>query len=497
MESCIFSYYVSESDIAIDELKQKRNFGKYIVLTDSRTPILHAKSEDCECLIFGYAVNVFTGESVKLADQILRQCSNIDDVVEFEKSMGGKYIIFYRDGEQYYVQCDATSSIPVFYQTEKAFACTSNMHYVVEHYGYQPDPILLHIRESGEISQAMPFDITQYREIKQLLPNHYLSINEKKAVRFVNCAHKQKRLTVEKATELVAPLIQTLCDFYQQTFAIRCPITSGRDSRVVLAFLADRKDDVHCYTIKHPEHHEDSQDIVISKLLCAENHILYEQIQDVTVSQNIKGKMDRLLGQNHYSPRTLRIAQTINEHYGREAIINGDIIGQVGKCSLHRDIPQCFATPSYFRCKLHNYSYEAKSQLESWMKEIRNDSECVNAFDLFSIENRMGRWAAQENLIYNSIGQIYLNIFNSRSIIYLWTAVSRNERKKSSIHIGLIKNKMPELMDIPFEEDKSILVRLSKANGLTYLLSSYAKYYIERKKFKKERRNEKVDNNSR
>ena len=483
MESCIFSYYVSESDVAIDELKQKRSFGKYIVLTDSRTPILHAESEECECLIFGYAVNVFTGESEKLAEQMLEQCSNIADVVKFEKSMGGKYIIFYRDGEQYYVQCDATSSIPVFYQTESSFACTSNLHYIVEHYGYQPDPMLLHICKSGEISQAMPFDITQYREIKQLLPNHYLSINEKKAVRFVNCAQKQDRLMVEKATELAAPLIQNLCTFYQQTFAIRCPITSGRDSRVVLAFLTHGGTKVPCYTIKHPEHNDDSQDIVVPKQLCKSNDILYEQIHDITVSEASKKEMDCLLGADSYSFRTLRIAETIHEYCGNDAIINGDIIGQIGKCSLHRDIPLCFATPSYFRCKLHNYSDEAKSQLGLWLKEIKDSGEHLNTFDLFSIENRMGRWAAQENLIYNSIGQMYLNIFNSRSIIYLWTAVSRKERKKSSIHISLIKMKKPKLLDIPFETDESTIIRLSKANSLAYLLSSYAKYYIERVKF--------------
>ena len=97
----------------------------------------------------------------------------------------------------------------------------------------------------------------------------------------------------------------------------------------------------------------------------------------------------------------------------------------------------------------------------------------------------MGRWAAQENLIYNSIGQLYLNVFNSRSIIYLWTAVNRKERKMSSIHVSLIKKKMPKLLEVPFESDDSMIIRLSKANGMTYLLSSYAKYYIERAKFKR------------
>ena len=254
---------------------------------------------------------------------------------------------------------------------------------------------------------------------------------------------------------------------------------------MVLAFLAGKNKELQCYTIRHPEHHEDTQDIVVPKQLCKQNNIPYEQIDDVTISEDLKNGMDHLLGEKNYSLRTLRIAQTIKEHYGDGAVINGDIIGQVGKCSLHRDIPLCFATPGYFRCKLHNYSSESKKQLKLWLEEIKEAGECVNTFDLFSIENRMGRWAAQENLIYNSIGQLYLNVFNSRSIIYLWTAVNRKERKMSSIHIGLIKKKKPELLEIPFESDESMIIRLSKANGLTYLLSSYAKYYMERMKYKR------------
>lgn len=435
--------------------------------------------------IFGYAVNVFTRESGSLADKIISCCTDISEVIEFEKSLGGKYLILFRNEDQYYFLGDATYSIPAFYNTDGEFACTSNLYYLVDQYGYLPDQKFQSIRESGDISQAMPFDVTQYREIKQLLPNHYLSVNCREAIRFINSAQSQVTLTVDEATELAAPLIEAMCEFYKQRFIIHCPITSGRDSRVVLAFLSAQGEDVHCYTIRHPEHNEDNQDIVIPKLLCAENHIPYEQIKDVTVSETLKRKMDYLLGENHYSPRTLRIAQTIYEHYGSGAVINGDIIGQVGKCSLHRDIPLCFATPNYFRCKLHNYSKESKRQLELWLEEIKNSGECINTFDLFSIENRMGRWAAQENLIYNSIGQIYLNVFNSRSIIYLWTAVSRKERKKSSIHIDLIKKKMPELLKIPFESDESMIIRLSKANGLLYLLSSYAKYYIELMKFKR------------
>ena len=485
MESCIFSYCISESDIEIEELTHKYSFGKYNVLTDSRTPFLHADNDRSECAIFGYAVNVFTGSSENLAQDIIDNCSNISDVVAFEKNLGGKYIILYRKGEQYFILGDATCSIPIFYNTDGLFSCSSNPQHIVKQFGYRPDQSLQAIRDSGEISQAMPYDITQYREIKQLIPNHYLDFDSQEAVRFVNSAQSQQAITVEKATELVAPMIETICDFYKSKFKIYCPITSGRDSRVVLAFLAVKNKELQCYTIRHPEHHEDTQDIVVPKQLCKQNNIPYEQIDDVTVSEDLKNGMDHLLGEKNYSLRTLRIAQTIKEHYGDGAVINGDIIGQVGKCSLHRDIPLCFATPGYFRCKLHNYSSESKKQLKLWLEEIKRAGECVNTFDLFSIENRMGRWAAQENLIYNSIGQLYLNVFNSRSIIYLWAAVNRKERKMSSIHVSLIKKKMPKLLEVPFESDDSMIIRLSKANSMTYLLSSYAKFYIQRAKFKR------------
>lgn len=496
MESCVFSYYIGKSGVEIEELKHKHRFGEYTMFTDCRTPVWHACNENSECSVFGYAVNVYTGESDSLADNILSSCSSISDVIAYEKSLGGKYIILYRNKEQYCLLGDAVCSVPVFYNTDGEFACSSNLNYLVCRYGYLKDSQFRKIRESGDISQAMPFDITPYREVKQLLPNHCLFINERKATRFINSGEPQNTLTVDEATERAAPLIETICEFYKKKFQIACPITSGRDSRVVLAFLAGKGEEVPCYTIRHPEHHADSQDIVIPRQLCETNHLSYEQICDVTVTKKLKKEFDRLLGEGNYSLRTLRIAQTIYEHYGDRAIINGDIIGQVGKCSLHRDIPRCFATPGYFRCKLHNYSRESKKQLGLWLDEIKNSGESVNTFDLFSIENRMGRWAAQENLIYNTIGQMYLNIFNSRSIIYLWTAVSRKERKKASLHLGLIKRKMPQLLDTPFETDRSLIIRLSKANGITYLLSSYAKYYIERRKFTGEKYHEKTNHYS-
>lgn len=496
ISKCVFSYLITEDHVVVPELPIKKEFGKYTFYLDGNTPFAYATNGAIACAIYGLAVNVISGESDKIVDEIAETCTTVENVIEYEKYLGGKYILLFKSNEQYYLQGDATCSIPIFYNTEGIFVCSSNCNYIVELKKYRVDSAFSLIRASGDISQAMPYDITPYKQIKQLIPNHYVNINKQSAVRFVNSENEQKAITIEEATNNVFPMIENLLHFYHRNFKIYCPITSGRDSRVVLSFLMKNKDEFSCYTIKHPEHNEYTQDIIIPVELCKKINIEHQLVEDLLVPESLKNEIDNLLGADNYSKRTLRIAYTIKEYFGDGAILNGDIIGQVGKCSLHRDIPTIFATPSYFRCKLHNYSKGAKVQLQEWIKEIETSGEKVNLFDMFSIENRMGRWAGQENLIYNTLGQVYLNIFNCRSFIYTWTAVERKERKYALLHVDLIKKTCKTLLEIPFEKDESVVYRVSKATGVTYLLSSYLKYYLEKVEFFKGKKYEEIDYHS-
>ncbi|MBQ9848807.1 MAG: hypothetical protein IJO64_07110 [Clostridia bacterium] len=489
MINSIFSFYISKSNTEQRGMPIKNRLGEYFLHTDENTPLDISVSGNRTCAVFGYAVDLANEKSGKIAEHILKSTSSLSEVLAAEYNLGGKYVLIYQDETGCYVLGDATCSVPIYYTVAGTeLVCTSNPLRIINGQKLTPDAKLLRIRKSGNISQAMPFDLTEYSEIKQLIPNHYLSLENQTAKRMINSTEKQRRLSIEEATERAKPLIKALAGFYTNTFKVYCPITSGRDSRVVLAFLSSLSEsDVDSYTIKHKEHSGTEQDLVIPKQLGTVCGMHYEQIEDEQVAPETVEYMNAYHGEGRYSPRTLNIANTIHSHYSDGAVINGDIIGQVGKCSLHRDIPRIFATAGYFRCKLHNYSRESKAALKSWLKDIKEGKEAVNTFDLFSVENRMGRWAAQENAIYNSIGQLYLNIFNSRSIIYIWTAVSRKQRKKSLVHIGLIETVCPKLLKVPFEKDESALVRLSKHNGLFYYLSSYLKYYIERRRFREEK----------
>lgn len=488
MKDCIFSFYISKAEAQIEELPEKHEFGEYIVYTDKRTPFNAFDTQNRMCAVFGYAIDLIDNVRDGVARHILTNSNSLRDVIACEAKLGGKYLLLYKDDSGYYMLGDATCSIPIFYNIDNDFICSNNYQRILNAKKYSLDCEYKKIRESSDISQAMPYDITQYRQIKQLIPNHYLYIDNKKPVRFINSPKKQDTITIEKATEIVLPMIEKMVEYYSNLHKVYCPLTSGRDSRVVLASLMHMKKSVKCYTIRHPEHSDSAQDIVIPRILCENGGVPYQLIEDIVVSEEMKAEADSMFGENYYPQRTLRISQTVKKYYSDGAILTGDIIGQVGKCSLHRDIPSIFATPAYFRCKLHNYSSGAKKQLRRWLREIKASGEGVNTFDLFSVENRMGRWAGQTNLVYDTAGQLYLNIFNSRSIIYTWTAVKRSLRKKALLHIDLIQQMCAELLSVPFECDESAIIRITKLNGIFYCLSSYIKYHIEKQRFNRQKR---------
>ncbi len=487
----IFSFYIYAKSTCTTETNEGfekiQTIGDCVFCYDSRTPVDCFKDGNREMLIYGYAVDVITGYSDGLAEKACRKASDIDGIIEFERKLGGKYIVLYAENGRLYCIGDATCSVPVYYlsETENA-ACCSNPQMLIEKFGLKPDNKLLKIRKSGNTNQAMPFDVTPYKEIKQLIPNHCLDFSAQKAVRFINFSQEQKEISPEEAAEITSDMIDKITDMYYEKFSIRCPLTAGRDSRVVLAFLsrAACDDKIKTYTVWQEKFKNDAQDWNIPLALSASAKTEHERIYPDEITEEKRKELDEILGKNAYPDDAFRLALTLENHYPDEAIIEGDIMGQVGKCSLHRDIPLAFATAGYFRCKLHNYSKEAEILLDEWMKEIKESGERVNAFDLFSIENRLGRWSAQTHIIHNAMGRIYVNIFNSRSIIYTWTAVDRAKRMDSSIHLSFIRKNYTQLLEVPFEKDKSSIISFAKSNAFVFYLASYIKYFVQSIQFK-------------
>ena len=287
-------------------------------------------------------------------------------------------------------------------------------------------------------------------------------------------------MNADEAADQTISIVRVIVEQYLKAFSVSCPVTGGYDSRMVLGLLQMIAPNLPCYTIRHHGVSENNPDLSVPRRIFADYREHYRVFEDVELPQDVTDWLDAVLGKGNYSQRTALIAHTIRTNLADHAIVNGDIAGQVGKVSLHRNIPNWLMGIRYYRCKLHNYSHSCLRVLNEWFRDANGQSN-TEVCDLFSIENRLGRWAAQENQIYDLLGVPYLNIFNCRRLIAAWTSVPRSQRKMTAIHQAVLLKVAPELLSFGFPA--SLSARMAKKTDLIYWISSFVKFYYERTVF--------------
>jgi len=497
LKNSLFTFFLCNKNETFNALPKHIDFGDYRLWLSEKTEADITEKNGRTVAIVGLCIDSRAEININIPAFILDNSKSLQDVLRIEGRFAGKYVLIYEENCNLYIIGDATCSIPVNYCVNDQFAVSSSSELIAARFGFCHSHEYLEIRRASDVSQALPYNITLYKEVEQLLPNHYFDVSKRRSFRFTlnSCGN----LSIGDAARMTAELIHNITKEYANRCKLICPLTSGKDSRVVLAFLRRHVNDLICYTIKHRKFRSDEPDLVIPKEIARKLGIEYKQVEDSEVPENIIESFDGLFGKDLYSKYTLMNAYTIKENFKDFAIVNGDIIGQIGKSSLHRNIPDKWASTSYFMCKLHNNSKKAKVYLKKWYKNAKCADD-VSMMDKFSWEIRLGRWAGQENAIYNILGVLYLNIFNCRDIIIAWTQTDRKLRKNSGLHKGILSIVDSELLDIPFGSDRNLLYRIARSSDFAFFISSFLKHWFCKGLFylgKKGGWNEKANNNSR
>lgn len=475
-DNSLFTYFIRKYNKNMSFTLSRHIFiNEYLFEFSKQTDFIYYVYGNRAICIIGLCVDSLGGSVPEIIKDFVEKYHSFYDFLNLESRLAGKYAaVFFADKNDFIITGDATCSLQVNYLTDAGTAISSSANLIAQYYKLGYWDTALAIRAKSDISQAMPNDITLYKNIKQLLPNHCFSVSERTAARFEYIADRSPLGIEDCAAATVGPVINIIKS-YMHKYDIVCPLTGGYDSRVVLAFLMTQLPHIPCYTLKH-KHKADDPELSIPKDLTAMLSLPYLQYDDITAPDTLINTFDLCLGRNMYSIETLSIAYTILTNLRGKAIINGDIIGQIGKSSLHRNLPLSWATTSYFMCKLHNYSRYAGNELKKWIYSARH-SKTMSIYDLFSLEIRQGRWAAQENIIYNIIGVPYLNIFNCRDIISLWTRTARKERQKALLHKEILRRLNGQMLSVPFGADNNILFRIARSNALLFYMAVYIKYF--------------------
>lgn len=203
--------------------------------------VTHSSESGCLTMI-GFVVNPLdpSKSSSDIVKSLVEQSTNFEDVLRLSFPLAGRWILLLLDKEGAKLFTDPCGLRSVFYyRNQQGVWCGSQPEIIRaavgldlwdngEMHEFMMDPRFV-CRESAWVG-----DKTYYKGCYHLLPNHYLDLSKFASVRFFpqhTLETKPQAEVIESAAALIKGGIEALV---RRSDAIM-PVTSGRDSRVLLA----------------------------------------------------------------------------------------------------------------------------------------------------------------------------------------------------------------------------------------------------------------------
>ncbi|WP_226910229.1 hypothetical protein [Marinilactibacillus psychrotolerans] len=404
------------------------------------------------------------------------ELNSLEKLLEYAKYLLGRYVLLnYKNSGKIEVLPDANCTVPInYYKDDKTFVVSSSTFIISDIFDLPISKESLKIKSKADNQHPLPYNKTMFDDIKVIIPNHYLKLDSMEMIRFYpnqNIKENSFDFVLNETIKIMDKVIAKVAKDHK----LSIPITAGIDSRTILALFKDHSGRIPLYTF-YNKGEMDSWDIKVPKTIATKFGLTHYTFERVPISSKKVDKLKVLLGYQE-NERILENAYTLSQsELSEHSFLSGDIIPIV-KSNFGKNLPENFATLSYFITKTHNYSRENKYYISEWMRDVENHYN-VSKFDLFFWEYRTGRWFPKNADNYDVFSDPFY-LFNCRYLIELWISISREDRMNKSFHKEIIKSKWPELLEISVNPGKKTQETLF-SNQYAYYLGSFLKYQIKR-----------------
>ena len=415
--------------------------------------------------------------------RLIQQVDTCIDLFELTENFGGRWILIFDDGDDRVLFNDTEGLRQVFYsKDDSGIWCASQPGIIAEELKLEMDEEALTFIKSpafrSDDEYWWPGESSPFKQIKLLLPNHYLDLETGTCHRFWP-NKKLEEISLKQCINTSSKILKGLIESAYNRYELALPITSGLDSRLLLASCKDIKNDVYYYTISF--RNKNFPDVKVPNELLKKLGLKHNVLECFSLNFNKKFltiyKKNVTLAHDKWG----LIAQGLYKYYPQNKI---NLKGNVSETT------RCMYASMRVRLKkgeritgqkmaemvdMENNSYAIK-YFNKWLKEIKNIPEKynINVLDLFHWEIRTSSWQGISQLEWDIVHETFTP-YNCRK--YLATLLSVNEeyRKKPNciLHKKMIENLWAKTLMKPINPPPSIFNILIQ---IINHISSYIKF---------------------
>ena len=209
------------------------------------------------CLCGSYCMDVAAGHMSfrSVGEKMLRSLQQSQELFfDYLDVLNGRFVCIYSFGDSVFVLNDATGSRSVFYSTEKP-ALASHYNLLHEAIGGEEDPfyqkfstLVIQKQKEHKIQPwVLPGDMTPYKNVRILVPNHLLELSQMKMQRFWP-RKNMRALDVDEACNYIALSIKKEAELLCRHYKVFESLTAGTDSRITLAAVKNVAKDITFFT---------------------------------------------------------------------------------------------------------------------------------------------------------------------------------------------------------------------------------------------------------
>jgi hypothetical protein len=439
---------------------QHRNVGEVHLFVHPDLEVTGKEGPSASVLLLGYIFDPThpTKTNEEIISDIILKVNTFSDLIAAIKPFAGRYALIYRDKTTFAILHDPLGLREIYYCTQPNRVICGSQPNLLEVFsepklGVTQDQSILHFYEHDmklvRNGRLWVGDETYYHNVNHLMPNNYLDIRSLAAKRYWPNGRLERMdlgTTVKQSCDYLRGVLKAV----SSRFDVMMGVTSGIDSRSLLAASREVQDRIYYFINKEPPLNDKSADIRIPRNIFNKLNIPFH-VHDVDGPVNEEFR--KVFLNNVFMSTELILPTIYNVYFKNHADkVNLLGVGEIGR-DYYGEAPLDIDGYYLARCLKYKCSIYATAQCERWLWEAKGIAKAYNVdiMKLFLWEGLLANWGA----VGNSESDISIEEFDPYDSHYIYEIMLSVDRKHMQGSIpdffkAMYEEMWPELLDFPF-----------------------------------------------